>query len=215
MRRVTVVPTFPRCSSHGGDRVDAAIEKSNKSVGFGVVGDHRRDKMDLRILGPLDISVDGRSVPLQGRRARVILAVLALDANRVVSVDRLVDAVWDECPPSTAREQIQICVSRLRTAFTGAVLPNIIVTRSPGYLLTVRDGELDADVFEDAVAHAKMLAEQGRLADAAMQLRAALELWRGRALEGLPGAAIEARARLLDEQRLAATEERIRLDLAL
>lgn len=154
-------------------------------------------------------------MPLPGRRVRVVLAVLALDANRVVSIDRLVDAVWDESPPSTAREQIQICVSRLRTAFTRTGLPNIIVTRSPGYLLTVRDGELDADVFEDAVAHAKMLAEQGRLADAATQLRAALGLWRGCALEGLPGATVEARARLLEEQRLAATEERIRLDLAL
>ncbi|WP_412539471.1 BTAD domain-containing putative transcriptional regulator [Longispora sp. K20-0274] len=168
--------------------------------------------MQVRVLGPLEVLVGGVPVPLGGRRPQVILAMLALEANRVVPVDRLVDAVWDEDPPSTARGQVQICVSALRRALG---LPDAIGTRPPGYLLAVGEHQLDAHVFEESLTAARLLAEADRLAEAADRLRAGLALWRGPALAGVDGRLLRTATTRLEESRLTATEERIRLDLAL
>jgi DNA-binding SARP family transcriptional activator len=65
----------------------------------------------LRLLGPLTLSIEGEERDLGGTRQRVVLAMLALNANRVVSIERLIDAVWDSSPPTTSRAQIQICIS--------------------------------------------------------------------------------------------------------
>ncbi|MBG6137714.1 AfsR/SARP family transcriptional regulator [Longispora fulva] len=168
--------------------------------------------MQVRVLGPLEVLVGGVPVPLGGRRPQVILAMLALEANRVVPVDRLVDAVWDEHPPSTARGQVQICVSALRRALG---LPDAIGTRPPGYVLAIGDQQLDAHVFEESLAVARMLADADRPAEAADRLRAGLALWRGPALAGVDGRLLRTATTRLEESRLTATEERIRLDLAL
>ncbi|WP_158566223.1 AfsR/SARP family transcriptional regulator [Micromonospora craterilacus] len=169
----------------------------------------------MQILGPLEVVVDGTPVPLGGRRNQMILAVLAAEANRVVLVDRLVDAVWDEQPPPTARSQIQICVSALRRSLSRAGAPDVIATRPPGYLLRVETGHLDADVFDDLVTYARVLVDNSRDADAAVELRRALGLWRGPALGALPSRVLEATAGRLEERRLAATEELVRIELAL
>lgn len=171
--------------------------------------------MDLQILGPLKASVADREVPIGGRRNRTILGVLALEANRLVPTERLLDAVWEDRAPSTARSQVQICVSALRRSFTDAEAPDVIRTQAPGYLLQVAPGQLDADVFDDLVTHARLLVENGRDADAATELRRALGMWRGPALGGLLGRVLEAGARRLEERRLVATEECIRVELAL
>ncbi|MER7456806.1 BTAD domain-containing putative transcriptional regulator [Micromonospora sp. NPDC126480] len=169
----------------------------------------------MQILGPLEVLVEGTAVPLGGRRNQMILAVLAAEANRVVPVDRLVDAVWDEAPPPTARSQVQICVSALRRALSRAGAPDVIATRPPGYLVRIGTGHLDADVFDDLVTYARVLVENGRDADAAVELRRALALWRGPALGALPSRVLAAAAGRLDERRLTATEELIRVELAL
>src|SRR5687767_4524094 len=104
--------------------------------------------MEIRLLGPLELVHDNQQVKLAGPRAQIALAVLALDANRIVSVDRLVTALWNNAPPSTARGQIQICVSALRRTFTGLDQPGLITTRSPGYLLKVSDEMIDARMFD-------------------------------------------------------------------
>jgi DNA-binding SARP family transcriptional activator len=171
--------------------------------------------MEIRILGPVEVLVDGRRLRLGGQRARVLLAVLALEANRVVPVDRLIEALWDDDPPVTARAQVQICVSALRRSFAEGGVAGCLGTRAPGYLLTAGPGELDAVVFEEHVARARRLTGDGRVAEAADALRAGLSLWRGRALAGMPGRFVESRALRLDDRRLSVLEERIRLDLAL
>jgi DNA-binding SARP family transcriptional activator/tetratricopeptide (TPR) repeat protein len=171
--------------------------------------------MELQILGPLSARVNGRAVALGGPRNQTILAALALDPQRAVSVERLVDAVWDDDPPATARAQVQMCVSVLRRAFAACGATAVIETRAPGYLLRVGPGELDAQVFADHVSHAHTLAAEGHTAPAATELRRALALWRGPALAGLTGRLVQGSARALNDRRLTVTEERIGLDLTL
>src|SRR3712207_5695702 len=140
--------------------------------------------MEFRVLGPLEVSDNGRSVDLGGPTQRALLAILVLHANEVVSVDRLVDELWGDGPPGTGVKTLQAHVSRLRRALNGTG-EDRVETRGHGYMLHVRDGELDADRFRDLLEEAR-----GRLADgdadgAATTLEEALAIWRGPALAGL------------------------------
>src|SRR5215211_4580901 len=150
------------------------------------------DAVGYRILGPVEAIVHGDSrLDVPPGRQQVILGTLLLEANRVVSLDHLIEAVWDERPPTTARSQVQICVSNLRTQFAGAGVECPIVTRSPGYLVRVAEGQLDLHTFAEQVDHAEALVRQGQLAEAAELLRQALGLWRGPALGGELGELVE------------------------
>src|SRR6266568_6475689 len=169
----------------------------------------------LRLLGPLQLVVDGRSVDLGGPRHRIVLSLLALNANRLVSTDRLVDAVWGTSPPSTARTQIQICISALRKLFAAADLQDALQTRPPGYILRVSDDSLDSEHFTGLVADARIHLHEGRNVEAADLLRAALALWRGPALADIPSELLQREAAVLNDRRSAATEERIRVELEL
>ncbi len=171
--------------------------------------------MGLRILGPLELVAGRRTVKIGGPREHVVLATLAQKANRVTSMEHLVDAVWGDCPPSTARGQIQGCISGLRKLFGEAGLPEAIKTRSSGYQLTLSDEDLDSEKFAKLVAVAHRQAADQQVAQAAATLREALELWRGPALEGVQSELVQRGAALLEDARLAAVEERIRLDLEL
>ncbi|GAB3405646.1 AfsR/SARP family transcriptional regulator [Flindersiella endophytica] len=171
--------------------------------------------MRLRLLGPPELLSDGRSIDIGGPRNRVVLAVLALNANRTTPIERLIDAVWETSPPATARSQIQICVSALRKLFDRAGLPWAIRSRQPGYVLEIPPADLDAEEFGRLVALARSQSSAGRRRAAAETLRSALELWRGPALSGVPAAAVRGDVALLEEHRLVALEERIRLDLDL
>ncbi|MCG6495268.1 BTAD domain-containing putative transcriptional regulator [Kitasatospora sp. A2-31] len=170
----------------------------------------------FRILGPLDVQVDGRPVPLSGARQRTILAMLLLSADHVVSVDTLAEAVWQGSPPTTFVNQIAICVSGLRKAFKAAVgADDLIVTSHPGYQLATGTHRIDAAEFDQLVDEAREARRRGRTAVAAGLLEQALGLWRGRALEGVAAGRVAAEAARLDEQRLAVHEEftSLRLDL--
>ncbi|WP_329791347.1 BTAD domain-containing putative transcriptional regulator [Lentzea sp. DG1S-22] len=169
----------------------------------------------LRLLGPVELVVDQRSLDLGGPRQRVVLTMLGLNANRVVPVDQLIDAVWNSSPPSTAKGQIQICISALRKVFTDAGLPEAIRTRPPGYILEIPDDALDSTRFAALVARAREESDAGSGEIAAATLRSALALWRGSALSGVASDLVQRAAVPLDDQRLAAVEERIRLDLLL
>jgi len=162
--------------------------------------------LEFRILGPLEVLEDGRAVALGGQKQRALLTILLLDAGRVVSVDRIVDALWGESPPKTAPTSLQNFVSHLRKAL-GA---DILVTRPPGYLLRIAPEQLDLERFRMLVVAAKRLPVQERPA----KLREALTLWRGRPLADF---ALEAFAQpeigRLEELRLAALEERIEAEL--
>jgi DNA-binding SARP family transcriptional activator len=91
--------------------------------------------MEFRILGSLEVLVDGRQIPLAGARQRALLAILLLHRGEVVSVDRIVDELWGERPPDTAVKTVQVYVSRLRKLLGDEVL----VTRGGGYALEVGD----------------------------------------------------------------------------
>ncbi|GAA2223860.1 hypothetical protein GCM10010232_05630 [Streptomyces amakusaensis] len=171
--------------------------------------------MLFHVLGPLHVTVKGTPVPVGGRRSQIILAILALEANWAVPLDRLVDAVWGASPPASARTQIRICVSALRRAFAEAGAPDLIETHHSGYRLRLPPGALDSTVFEAEVAHARTLACEGLTAEAVVELRHALTRWSGPALAGLDCPAVESAARRLEEGRLRAVEERVRLELDL
>jgi DNA-binding SARP family transcriptional activator/class 3 adenylate cyclase len=166
--------------------------------------------MDFHILGPLEVrGDDDRPLELGGRKQRALLAVLLLHANRVLSSDSLVEALWGESPPGTAATALQGYVSQLRKTFAPA---QAIVTRAPGYMIELREDELDLNRFERLLEEAR----SSDVASAAAHLRKALALWRGRALGDLadePFARSEALR--LEELRLVALEERIEADLVL
>jgi DNA-binding SARP family transcriptional activator/tetratricopeptide (TPR) repeat protein len=169
----------------------------------------------LRVLGPLEVVAEGRFCKIGGPREHVVLAMLALRANHVVSVDQLIDAVWGEEPPTTARGQIQTSISALRKLLGDAGLPDAIDTRPSGYHLTVGEHDLDSAQFSAQVATAHRQAAQGQVDAAVTTLRGALDLWRGPALAGIGADLVRNAAAVLDEARLAAAEERIRLALKL
>ena len=172
------------------------------------------------ILGPLEVLRSGRAVPLGGPRQRAVLAVLLLQANRVVSADRLVEDVWAGHAPEASVTSLQTYVFHLRRALEpgrprgGA--PEVLATRDRGYLLHVSPERLDAAVFEDGLAAGLAALEAGRHSQAREGLGRVLELWRGPVLADLSDYAfIGAEAARLDELRLAAWEGRIEADLAL
>ncbi|MFJ7907315.1 AfsR/SARP family transcriptional regulator [Kitasatospora sp. NPDC096204] len=166
--------------------------------------------MEFRILGALEVRApDSTVLAVGGRRQQALLAALVAHAGRTVSVSRLVDAVWDEAPPATADRQVRNMVGLLRRALTpgpGQAPP--IRTDGPGYLLDGPEVRVDALEF---VALVESAATAG--ADRAARLRGALALWRGPALDGLPGRALAAVAAGLEERRMSALELLYELEL--
>lgn len=175
--------------------------------------------MEFRILGPVEVWDGAQRLDLGGSKPRALLAVLLLYANQMVSTDHLVDQLWGEAPPPSARSLVQVYVSRLRQALhhsrDQSASASVLATRPSGYLLRVEPGELDLDCFEGLTADARRAAADGDLEGAAEGWRAALALWRGPALAG---AASEVRRTVvprLEEARLVALEERLEVDLGL
>ncbi|NUT46339.1 MAG: SARP family transcriptional regulator, partial [Saccharothrix sp.] len=166
--------------------------------------------MEFTVLGPVQARVGGGPVEVGGPKPRTLLAVLAVNAGRVVSHDRLVDELWGEQPPDGSRSTIYTYVSILRRAL-GAVL----VRSGGGYLLTVDPGQVDLHVFEAEVADGRRALAEGDLEGAAARFAAALERWRGTPLGGTQGAWAEGERSRLDELRLGALEDRGDADLAL
>jgi DNA-binding SARP family transcriptional activator/tetratricopeptide (TPR) repeat protein len=176
--------------------------------------------MEFRILGPVEAWDGTQRLGLGGPKPRALLAVLLLHANQVVSTDRLIDQLWGEAPPPTARNLIQVYVSRFRHALhrsrDGSDPERVLVTHPPGYLLRVEPGQLDADRFEELTALARQATADHDLEGAAACWRAALALWRGPALDGIDSETLRRTAvPRLEEARLVALEERLEVDLRL
>ncbi|HEX4831885.1 MAG TPA: BTAD domain-containing putative transcriptional regulator [Trebonia sp.] len=170
-----------------------------------------------RILGPLEVANGPAGVfRVPPGRQQVVLCALLSEANRVVSIDHLIDAIWEDDPPSTARTQVQICVSSLRRSLARIGCDEAIATRVPGYVLQVERGQLDAQLFAQLTTEADALAKSpAGTAAAARALRSALELWRGPALSGITSQLLTTRATQLDEARLTALESCLDLELRL
>ena len=164
------------------------------------------DGASFRLLGSLEVEQGAKAVEIGGQKQRAVLAILALNAGRVVSTDRLVDLLWGEQPPKTAVTSLQNFISQLRKGL-GA---NLVVTKSPGYLLNVPADEVDVNRFERLLGEARSLEPESR----GRKLREALELWRGDPLADFsfePFA--ESEIARLEELRSAALEDRIEADL--
>jgi YVTN family beta-propeller protein len=172
------------------------------------------------VLGPLQVLRSGRAVPLGGPRQRAVLALLLLEAGRVVSMDRLAEDVWAGDPPGEWANTLQTYVFHLRRALepgrARGDAGGVLVTSGRGYLLRVSREQVDAAVFEDRFTAGRAALDAGRFAEAAETLRTALGLWRGPVLADLAGYAFtRPEAARLEELRLAAVEARVDADLGL
>lgn len=156
--------------------------------------------MEYALLGPLEARSDGRTIPVGRGKQRALLAVLALNAGRVVPAERLIDELWGDEPPATAATALQVYVSRLRKSLGEGA----IQTRDPGYLV---EGDVDVRRFDALVSEARR-SEPPR---AAALLEEALSLWRGAALADCE---LPLEAARLEEQRVAAIEQRLEAELA-
>ena len=154
------------------------------------------ESWEFALLGPVEARLNGAPVPIPGRKARALLALLLLRANEVVARERLIDGLWGEALPDRAANAVQVHVHTLRKALG----PDRIGTEGTGYRLQVAPEELDLHRFEQLVA-------EGRF-------REALELWRGEPLAGLEEKPFARReVERLNESRLEAIEGRIAADL--
>ena len=166
--------------------------------------------MEFRILGSLEVAVDGRLLPLGGPSQRALLALLLLHANEVVSTDRLLDELWADGPPASGATALQVRVSQLRKGLGAA--GERLETKTPGYLFRAERGELDLEHFSQLVEETDGAAP----AIVAERLREALALWRGPPLADLAYESFAQPAiRRIGELRLAALERCIDADLAL
>ncbi|MGV9338419.1 BTAD domain-containing putative transcriptional regulator [Streptomyces sp. NPDC003688] len=156
---------------------------------------------------------DGTPVEVGGVRLRMLLARLALEEGRTVSVDSLVDGLWGEEPPADAGNALQALVSRLRRALRGAAA---VESASGGYRLPVRAEDVDVHRFEDLAARGRRALAAGRADEAASLLGTALGLWQGAALADVLDAPFAGPvATRLDGVRAAAAEDRCDAELRL
>ena len=170
--------------------------------------------VEFRILGPLEVWHEGQPIQIRGAKERALLAVLLLDAGEPVSVDRLVDELWGESPPATARKSLQVRVAGLRRALRD----DVVLTRGDAYVVRVEPHQLDLHRFEQLLSDASGAVSRGDPSAAVATLREALALWHGPPLADFAyeSFAQPAIARL-EELRLHALELRLeaQLDLGL
>jgi DNA-binding SARP family transcriptional activator/tetratricopeptide (TPR) repeat protein len=175
--------------------------------------------IDFRILGPLEVIDEGRTVPLGGAKQRALLGLLLLHPNETLSSDRLIDELWGERPPATPAKAVQARVSRLRKALaagTSNCSADVVVTRERGYELRLDPECLDSHRFERLVAEGRSELAAGRPQRAAAALEQAFSLWRGTALADLAYEPFAQReiARL-EDLRVGALEQLVEAKLAL
>jgi predicted ATPase/DNA-binding SARP family transcriptional activator len=193
------------CSEDDGHAAAAAPAGHNRGMRFG-------------ILGPTQVRrSDGREITVGGPRLRALLALLLVDAGKVVTLERLIDGVYGGNPPGEATNALQSQVSRLRHLLRDQDRPGSPVEFHPaGYRLAVEADEVDAHRFERLAAEGRRALAAGDPPRAASLLREALDLWRGPALADagdVPFA--QAQAVRLEELRVSAVEDRVEAELAL
>ena len=164
--------------------------------------------LEFRVLGPLEVRRNGEVIPIPAPKQRALLGVLLLHANEPVAQDELIDLLWgDEAPPS-AKASLQNQIHAIRRAL-GA---EVVERRPAGYVVNVEPGRLDLDRFQQLVSEARRSEPRERAA----RLREALACWRGPALVEFPSEPFaQHEIARLEEERLAAVEDRIEADLAL
>ncbi|MBP2340227.1 DNA-binding SARP family transcriptional activator/predicted negative regulator of RcsB-dependent stress response [Saccharothrix coeruleofusca] len=170
-------------------------------------------EVEFRLLGPLQVLVDGEPVVVRAGRQRCLLVSLLLRAGSSVSVDQLAEHIWGADPPVRARGTLQTYVMRLRQAL-GPAVP--IRTVPDGYLVDVDPGAVDVTRFERLVERGERERAAGRLEAASALFTEALGLWRGQALVDVPSEVLHRdEVPRLGERRLHAEERRVEVDLEL
>jgi DNA-binding SARP family transcriptional activator len=168
--------------------------------------------VEFSILGPVEVVVGSERLEVGGTRQQVAMAMLLLGANRLVTVERLLEAIYGDDLPPTGRSQVQIGISSLRRLFAAHGYTDVIVTKPGGYTLRVEESQLDAAQFERLVAEARATADP---VEAVVKYRDALRLWRGPALSGIDRHQIRVAAGRLDELRVSVIEDRVARELDL
>jgi DNA-binding SARP family transcriptional activator len=176
--------------------------------------------MEFRVLGSLEVHDEGSPVGIGSAKQRQLLAALLVDANSVVSADRLADILWGDAPPADAAGALQTYVSRLRATLEPARPPGepgcVVVTQPPGYTLRVDQDQIDAGRFEHLLNEGRRHGADGDATEAAATLDEALQLWRGRAFaEFADEDFARTEALRLDELRCVAIDERVEAKLRL
>ncbi len=176
--------------------------------------------MRVDLLGPIDVAHDGREVWLKGHHQRALVAALASEAGKVVSAERLIDTLWGERPPATARNKLQGYVSGVRKALAGARPDAIsgswpLVTRYPGYLLSLDGVSVDLFEYRALLRLATREQDAGEVAAASRHLGDALALWRGSAFADVNTPVFASMAAALERGRLLAIERKAECDLRL
>ena len=163
--------------------------------------------MRVGLLGAVEVRDGDRAVVLGGPKPRALIAVLALHAGHAVSLDRLVDALWEDSPAADVRGALYTYISGLRR-----LLGDVVVRAGGGYLLNLPPEAVDVELFTRTVAEARGADDPAVTAE---KLRSALDLWRGRPLDGVTGSWADAERARLEELRLVAVEERLAAELTL
>jgi DNA-binding SARP family transcriptional activator len=175
--------------------------------------------LEFRVLGNLEVVVDGAPVDVGGTQPRTVLAMLLVAGGGVVRADALIDALWGDRPPESAAGTLQSYMSRLRRALSPGARgegAKVLVWEPPGYKLVVDELALDSRRFERGADRGRTLLAEGDPAQARAVLDEALALWRGPALLGFNHLDFAwGFAAKLEERRLVATEDRIDADLRL
>ncbi|MHB9757749.1 AfsR/SARP family transcriptional regulator [Streptomyces sp. BYX5S] len=183
--------------------------------------------MDIEVLGALVVTEGGVSVTPTAPKARQVLALLALRADQVVPVASLIEELWGERPPRSARTTLQTYVLQVRDLITAALerdpqgapprtAKDILVTAPGGYMLHTAGGTIDVHEFERLAGRGYRAMDAGDFPRAARELSDALRLWSGSALADVhAGPQLDMEIRRLEETRLCALDQRIEADLRL
>lgn len=179
--------------------------------------------MDVKILGSFEATENGFALPPTAGKPRQVLALLALQAGQVVPVSTLMEELWGTEPPRSAQTTLQTYILQLRKRLAAALPANgprsakdVLATRYAGYLLDITPEEVDVHAFERLTAAGRRALGLGDRETASRLLRAALAVWRGRALVDVhTGMRLSVEVTRLEESRLMAVEARIEADLAL
>ncbi|MEU0787862.1 AfsR/SARP family transcriptional regulator [Streptomyces sp. NPDC006173] len=183
--------------------------------------------MEIDVLGPLGVRVNGVAVMPTAPKPRKVLALLALHVDRVLPVGLLIEELWGQRPPRSARTTLQTYILQLRELIGAALQPaaqdgvpvsakDVLVTAPGGYLLRGGGGTSDVQKFERLAGMGYRAMDAEDFAGAARLLREALALWSGSALADVQtGAQLEMEVRRLEETRLCALYQRIEADLRL
>ncbi len=195
--------TLPRAVAH---RLDWAEPRAGKIVRY-------------KLLGAFEV-VGSRDCTPMAPKLRSVLALLLLQANRVVNQATLIDELWGRDPPQSAATTVQTYIYHLRKTFAAEKLNpphhRLLATKPPGYLFHTEPEQVDAEVFERLVRQGRDSMEDGHPREAAASLSRALRLWTGPALADVPqGNLLHAHAVYLQEQRINALELRIQVNISL